>query len=63
MNPLILEVIRSIVIPELAKFIQDYYTQHNTWPTKEEMEKKASDLADKIVEQGEAFLNEPDKDK
>ena len=57
-SPLILEIIKSIVIPELAKFIQDYYTQHNSWPSKEEMEAKANQLADKIIEQGEAFLKE-----
>lgn len=59
METILFQVISKIVIPELAKFIQDKYNSTGTWPTVEEMEAKAASIADDINKTGQAFLDRP----
>ena len=59
METILFQVISKIVIPELAKFIQEKYNQTGTWPTVEEMEAKAASIADDINKTGQVFLDRP----
>ena len=54
---ILFQVISKIVIPELAAFIQQKYNETGTWPTVEEMEAKALELATAINQTGQAFLD------
>lgn len=53
---LILEVMKNVVAPELARFMKQQYESTGSWPTQAELEKKVSDLALQIKSEGEAFF-------
>jgi hypothetical protein len=56
MESVLIIILRQIVVPELAKFIQDHYNKTGKIPTKEEMETEVMKLADNIIMEGNAFL-------
>lgn len=54
-----LEIIKNIVVPELAAFIKKSFEETGKWPTKEELEGKAFLIAESIKRAGTDFLNRP----
>lgn len=58
-DALLLQVLKEIVVPELAQFIRHKFETTGTWPTKEELEARIAVLADAIVKEGTDFLNRP----
>jgi len=54
---LLLETIKNVVVPEVAKFMKQYYESTGSWPTKEELEQKVFELAADIKREGQAFLD------
>jgi energy-converting hydrogenase Eha subunit G len=56
MEVLLIAILKQIVVPELARFIQQKYAETGKLPTKEEMEAEVLRTADKIIEEGQAFL-------
>ena len=56
MEVLLIAILKQIVVPELARFIQQKYNETGRLPTKEEMEAEVIKTADKIIEEGNAFL-------
>jgi hypothetical protein len=54
-----LEIIKNIVVPELAAYIKRTFETTGQWPTKEELEGKAFLLAEDIKRAGNLFLNRP----
>ena len=56
MEVLLIAILKQIVVPELARFIQNKYAETGRLPTKEEMEAEVLKTADRIIEEGNAFL-------
>lgn len=56
---LLLQVMKNIVVPELASFIRKKFEDTGTWPTEEELKAKAYSLANSIIHEGNDFLNRP----
>lgn len=56
-DSILLEVVKNVVVPELAAFIKKHYEEKGTWPTKEELEIKAKGLATQIINEGQNFIN------
>jgi len=56
MEVLLIAILKQIIVPELARFIQQKYSETGRLPTKEEMEAEVLKTADKIIEEGQAFL-------
>lgn len=56
MDSVLIVLLRQIVVPELSRFIQNYYNEKGKLPTKEELEAEVVRNADKIVAEGLAFL-------
>ncbi len=54
---ILLQVMKEIVVPEVAQFIKHKFETTGTWPTKEEMEARVTVLADAIIKEGTEFLN------
>lgn len=54
---LLAEVLKNVVVPELAEYIRRTYQSTGKWPTKEELEARVDSIAGQIRTSGEAFLN------
>lgn len=55
-DSILLEVVKNVVVPELASYIRKRYEESGTWPTKEELELKAKSLASQIIREGQDFI-------
>lgn len=53
------EVLKNIVVPELAEFIKKKFTETGEWPTKEELDALVDKRAEDIKRVGLDFLNRP----
>ena len=53
---LLLEVMKNVVVPEVARFMRQQYESTGSWPTKEELEQKVFELAQAIRDEGTEFL-------
>lgn len=54
---LILQVVKEIVVPELASFIKHKFDTTGTWPTKAELDTQADNIWLANKNRGEEFLN------
>lgn len=59
LEALVLQLLKEIVVPELASFIKDKFASTGTWPTKEELEAKADEVWQANKDRGLEFLNRP----
>ena len=53
------EIVKNVLVPELAEFIKSKYQQTGQWPTKEELDNMVDAKRDAIKEKGLEFLNRP----
>jgi hypothetical protein len=58
---LLLQLLQTVVVPEVAQFIQLHYQNTGKWPTREELEAKVTALADTIIRDGSDFLTRINK--
>lgn len=61
-NDLLYEIVKNVLIPELAAYIRKRYEETGTWPSREEMENKAIRLAGDIKTAGHEFLKRLESD-
>ena len=53
---ILLEVMKEIVVPEVAQFIKHKFETTGQWPTKEELELRVATMANAIINSGNEFL-------
>lgn len=56
LEAILLQVVKEVVVPELAQFIKHKFETTGEWPTKEELELRVATLADAIINNGNEFL-------
>lgn len=53
---LLAELLKNVIIPELAEFIKNYYAQNGKLPTREELQARVDSKSEIIVREGTQFL-------
>lgn len=53
------EIVKNVVVPEIAELIKNKYTNTGEWPTKEELDNLVDSKRDLIKQKGLEFLNRP----
>lgn len=56
---LFLEVVKNVVVPEIAQYVKKRYEETGQWPTKAELDSRVQLLAEEIKRNGNEFLNRP----
>lgn len=54
---ILLQVMKEIVVPEVAQYIKHQFETTGKWPTKEELEVRVALISDAIIKEGTDFLN------
>lgn len=56
---LLMQLLNTVIVPEIVKFVQDKYNKTGQWPTKEELTLEIERIRHQTNAEGTAFLNRP----